>query len=77
MSANMLIPIFSPIIGGYINESFDWRAINLFYAFIGTILLFFTIFLLKETNIYKNQGNKIIIREFFVLFHKTNTSLSL
>ena len=28
----MFIPIFSPIIGGFLNENYDWKSINLFYS---------------------------------------------
>ena len=45
MSANMFIPIFSPIIGGFLNENYDWKSINLFYSLAGISMFVITLIL--------------------------------
>ena len=72
MSANMFIPIFSPIIGGFLNENYDWKSINLFYSLAGISMFVITLILFKETNIYKYQGRKRINQEFLILLKDIN-----
>mgnify|MGYP006153982755 FL=1 len=72
ISANMTIPIFSPIIGGILNENFDWKSIHIFLIFVSTPLLFYSWFKLDETNIHINQGQKKIQKKFYELLYKKN-----
>ena len=46
-----LSPAVSPIIGGYLQEAFGWRAAFVFLAVAGAIVLVATVILLDETNV--------------------------
>ena len=72
ISANMTIPIFSPIIGGVLNEYFGWQSIHLFLIISSIPLIFYSWFKLDETNKYINQGQSQIKRKFFELLYKKN-----
>jgi len=72
ISANMTIPIFSPIIGGVLNENFGWQSIHLFFIIICIPLFFYTFFKLNETNIFVNQGHRVIKKEFIKLLYNKN-----
>ena len=72
ISANMTIPIFSPIIGGILNEYFGWQSIHLFLIISSIPLIFYSWFKLDETNAYVNQGQSKIQKKFFELFYKKN-----
>ena len=72
ISANMAIPIFSPIIGGILNENFGWQSIHIFLIIVSTPLLLFTYFQLNETNIHINQGKQKITKEFIKLLKNKN-----
>ena len=72
ISANMAIPIFSPIIGGILNENFGWKSIHLFLLIVSIPLIIYTLFQLDETNIYTNQGSNKITKEFINLLYNKN-----
>ena len=72
ISANMAIPIFSPIIGGILNDNFGWQSIHIFLIIVSTPLLLFTYFQLNETNIHINQGKQKITKEFIKLLKNKN-----
>ena len=72
ISANMAIPIFSPIIGGILNENFGWQSIHIFLIIVSTPLLLFTYFQLNETNLHINQGKQKITKEFIKLLKNKN-----
>jgi len=77
ISANMTIPIFSPIIGGVLNEYFGWQSIHLFLIISSIPLIFYSWFKLDETNKHINQGQSKIQRKFFALLYKKNFNILL
>lgn len=46
----VVVPMISPLIGGFLDEWFSWRAGFLFVAVAGLIVLIVTVFRLPETN---------------------------
>ncbi|PPR76125.1 MAG: Bicyclomycin resistance protein [Alphaproteobacteria bacterium MarineAlpha2_Bin1] len=50
-------PAFAPLIGGYLQVSYNWQSIFLFLIVIGLIVLISNLLYLKESNASKAEGN--------------------
>lgn len=48
-------PIIAPLIGGYLQHVFGWRAVFYFLTAYGCVVLFLIYFLLPETNPYRHE----------------------
>ena len=66
-----LAPAFAPILGGYLEMWFDWRASFLVILFFCIFVLIFTLAKLPETNRYRSYNSSekpiTIITNFFIL----------
>lgn len=49
ITALVVAPMISPLIGGLLNDAFDWRAIFIFAGVIGALVLFFALPRVPET----------------------------
>lgn len=49
-----LAPIFGPILGGYLQVAFGWRAAFVFHTLFGVVLMITTARLFRETNLHLN-----------------------
>ena len=83
---NIVFIIIAPVLGGYIQEHFGWRANFLFLIVFGFIVLFTTRFFLKETNNNPNpnatktsvmrSNYKLLIRSRVFMGHTLCTCLA-
>jgi DHA1 family bicyclomycin/chloramphenicol resistance-like MFS transporter len=53
-------PMLAPVLGGYLQENYSWRASFLLLTIIATAMLFLCIFDLGETN--KNKSNNLMVQ---------------
>ncbi len=69
-----LVPIIAPVVGGYLQSYFSWQASFIFLILLASMLIFFAIFRLIETN-RTRKSNAMNMRSasqnyFFLLVHK-------
>lgn len=69
------IPLASPVLGGYLQEFFDWRASFFIIFFYGLFLLIILVKYFIETNRFIRQStfslNKLVINYFSIIINAT------
>ncbi|WP_371864251.1 multidrug effflux MFS transporter [Escherichia albertii] len=61
MTVNGLAPVLSPVLGGYIVSTFDWRILFWVMAEIGTVLLLGCLLFIHETLPENNRGSSLLL----------------
>lgn len=61
MTVNGLAPVLSPVLGGYIVSTFDWRILFWVMAEIGTVLLLGCLLFIHETLPENNRDSSLLL----------------
>lgn len=61
MTVNGLAPVLSPVLGGYIVSTFDWRTLFWVMAEISTVLLLGCVLFINETLPENKRGSSLLL----------------